>query len=53
MTYHTPMKTSGDYIKGLKEARIIAKNISQAMGAKSEEEEVFAYRLVIIDSTET
>lgn len=43
MTYHTPMKISGDYITGLKEAREIAKNISAAMGVTGEEE-VFAYR---------
>ncbi|XP_060557869.1 NPC intracellular cholesterol transporter 1-like [Ruditapes philippinarum] len=48
MTYHTPMKTSSDYIKGLKEARIISKNISKAIGAKSEDEEVFAYSVFYV-----
>ncbi|XP_053383047.1 NPC intracellular cholesterol transporter 1-like [Mercenaria mercenaria] len=48
MTYHTPMKTSGDYIRGLKEARKIAKNISVAMGAKTEAEEVFPYSVFYV-----
>ncbi|KAL4217752.1 NPC intracellular cholesterol transporter 1 [Mactra antiquata] len=59
MTYHTPMKVSGDYIKGLKEARSIAKNISAAMGVTGENE-VFPYSvfyvfyeqyLTIVDNT--
>lgn len=49
MTYHTPMKTSGDYITGLKEAREIAKNISAAMGVTGGDQEVFAYRWDIND----
>lgn len=48
MTYHTPMKVSGDYIKGLKEARSIAKNISAAMGITNEKDEVFPYRYRIL-----
>ena len=44
MTYHTPMRNSGDYIKGLTEARNIAKNISAAMNIEDPNQEVFAYR---------
>jgi len=43
MTYHTPMRVSGDYITGLREARDIAKNISAAMNLHGDQE-VFPYR---------
>ncbi|KAH3710433.1 hypothetical protein DPMN_069915 [Dreissena polymorpha] len=48
MTYHTPMRNSGDYIKGLTEARNIAKNISAAMNIEDPNQEVFAYSIFYV-----
>ncbi|WAR17615.1 NPC1-like protein [Mya arenaria] len=48
MTYHTPMKVSGDYIMGLREARKIAKNISIAMNITDPEKEVFPYSVFYV-----
>jgi len=47
MTYHTILKTSSDYINALKEARIIAKNISESINATGDQE-VFPYSIFYV-----
>jgi len=44
MTYHTIMKTSNDYIEGLKHAREIAKDITEVIVPKGKNYRVFPYR---------
>ena len=47
MTYHSVCKNSSDYIKALKEAREIAKNISADVNA-TKGQEIFPYRYSLI-----
>ncbi|KAL3891661.1 hypothetical protein ACJMK2_003913 [Sinanodonta woodiana] len=48
MTYHTILKTSADYINALKEARIIADNISESLNLTKPDEKVFAYSVIYV-----
>jgi len=50
MTYHTILKTSADYTEALREARVIAKNISDTLNAGLAEpkHEVFPYSIFYV-----
>jgi Niemann-Pick C1 protein len=50
MTYHTILKTSGDYTEALREARNIAKNITDTLneGLETPKHEVFAYSIFYV-----
>ncbi|CAG7836043.1 unnamed protein product [Allacma fusca] len=50
MTYHTILKTSQDYTNAMKEARILAENISLTLnqGSKSGPHEVFPYSIFYV-----
>ncbi|NXH16805.1 NPC1 protein, partial [Bucco capensis] len=48
MTYHTVLKTSSDFIDAMKKARVIAENITEAMGIKEKNYRVFPYSVFYV-----